>query len=55
MEKHNRFTRNMILMKNVFMNSSLKGYHEPNVKIETCFRDNDYVFYEVGFLNKTEN
>ena len=51
MEKHNRFTRNMILMKNIVLNSSLNGYHEQNMKIESCFRDNDYEFYEVSLLN----
>ena len=51
MEKHNRFTRNMILMKNVILNSSLNGYHKQNMNIESCFRDNDYEFYEVSLLN----
>ena len=38
----------MILVKNIILNSSLNGYHEQNMKIETCFRDNDYEFYEVS-------
>ena len=41
----------MILMKNIVLNSSLNGYHEQNMKIESCFRDNDYEFYEVSLLN----
>ena len=41
----------MILMKNVILNSSLNGYHEQNMKIETCFRDDDYEFYEVSLYN----
>ena len=55
LEKHNRFTRNMILMKNAILNSSLNGYHEQNMKIETCFRDDDYEFYEVSLYNLNRN
>ena len=39
-------------MKNVVINASLDEYKEQNMKIETCFRDNDYEFYEVSLFKQ---
>lgn len=51
MDKSSRLTRFMILMKRKISDTAFNGYETRSDMFDTCFRDDDYQFYEVSMVS----